>query len=213
MSFQMPITKRKIKHHFQYSIWMYLVLIGIAIFFWNLIYTTTRYQPPEDLRVELYVQASVSNESLLETLADQIHEEILPDMELVSITPVTISDDYYGDMQLTVWISAAQGDIYLLETEYYEQYAASAAFLDLGPYIESGQLNTDGLDVSAGYVTLNDADLGYEGSYLFGIPADQLTGFTDYLVDPEGMVLCVLYQNGNDDNTIKFLNYLLEHLQ
>ena len=213
MSFHMPITKRKISHHFQYSLWIYLLLVGIALFSWNLIYTMTRYQPPEDMRVELYVQAAAGDTELLDTLADRIHEEVLPDMEMVSISPVTISDDYYGDMQLTVWISAAQGDIYLIDADYFKQYASAGAFLKLQPYIDSGELNTEGLDLSAGYSAVSDPDPGDEGDWLFGIPADQLTGFIDYLVDPEGMVLCVLYQNGNSENSIIFLNYLLENLQ
>jgi len=213
MDFQMPITKRKISHHFQYSIWIYLLVAGLALFGWNLLYTMTRYQPPEAMRVEFYAESSAGDETLFDELAERIHEEIMPEMELVTAAPVTISDDYYGDMQLTVWISAAQGDIYLLSEDYYQQYAASGAFLELQPYIDSGELDTEGLDLSDGYVKLSDPDPGYEGEYLYGIPADLLTGFIDYSIDPEGMVLCVLYQNGNSEYSIKFLNYLLQNLR
>ncbi|MBN1778480.1 MAG: hypothetical protein JW811_10200 [Clostridiales bacterium] len=213
MSFHMPISKRRISHHFQYSVWMYLVLTGLALFGWNLLYTTTRYQPPEDLRVEFYAQAPAGNETLFNTLADRIHAEIMPEMELVTASPVTITDDYYGDMQMTVWISAAQGDIYLINQEYFARFASAAAFLELQPYIDSGGLDTDGLDLSAGYATLTDPDPGFEGRRLYGIPADQLTGFYGYSADPAGMVLCVLYRNGNDEYSIKFLNYLLENLR
>lgn len=213
MNFHMPITKRKISHHFQYAIWMYLLLVALALFGWNLLYTTTRYQPPENMRVEFYAQTSVSNETLFNALADRIHQEVMPEMELVTAAPVTISDDYYGDMQLTVWISAAQGDIYLLAKDYYERYATSGAFLDLQPYVDGGQLDTGGLDLSGGYASVTDPEPGFEGSHLYGIPADQLTGFSDYMMTTEGMVLCVLYRNGNDEYSIKFLNYLLENLR
>ena len=213
MGFQMPITKRKITHHFQYAIWMYIVLAALALFGWNLLYTTTRYQPPENMRVEFLAQANAGSESLFEALANRIHEDIMPEMELVTAEPVSITADYYGDMQLTVWISAAQGDIYLLSDEYFERFASGAAFLDLQPYVDNGQLNVDGLDLSAGYASIADPDSGFEGNHLYGIPADQLTGFESYLVNPEGMVLCVLYRNGNDEYSIKFLNYLVENLR
>lgn len=213
MPIQMPITKRKVRHHFQYSLWMYLLLIALALFGWNLIYTTTRYQPPEDMRVEFYVQAGSTSEETLQALADRIHEQIMPEMELVTAQPVTISNDYYGDMQITVWITAAQGDIYMLSQEYFDRFAPAGAFMDLRPYVDAGTLDTSGLDVSAGMASLTDPEPGQEGKHLYGIPADQLTGFTGYMVDPSDMVLCILYRNGNDEYSVKFLNYLLTNLR
>ena len=209
MSLQMPITKRKITHHFQYAIWMYILLAALALFGWNLLYSTTRYRPPEDRKVEFYAQANLNAEEPLKALAAQIHEEVIPEMEEVTVTMMSISDDYYGDMQLMVWISAAQGDIYMLNKDYFKRFAASGAFMDLQPLADNGQLNTEGLDLSGGTVRQSDSDI----TGLYGIPADGLTGFTDYLVDPADMVLSILYNNGNDENSVKFLNYLLENLQ
>ncbi len=209
MSLQMPITKRKINHHFQYAVWMYLLLAALALFGWNLIYTTTRYRPPENKQVEFYVQANSMSETPLIALTDRIHQEIMPEMELVNPVVVAITDDYYGNMQLTVWISAAQGDVYLLSKDYFQQFAASGAFMDLQPYIDSGELQTEGLNLKGGTVRQTDSEL----SGLYGIPAAELTGFADYVIDPKDMVLCVLYNNGNDEYSIKFLNYLLENLR
>lgn len=209
MSFHMPITKRKISHHFQYAIWMYLVLIALALFGWNLIYTTTRYRPPENMQVEFYAQTIAGSEELLAGLADRIHEEVMPEMELVTATTITVSDDYYGDMQLTVWISAAQGDVYLLSQEYFERFAAGGGFMDLQPLVDGGQLDTGGLSLSGGYV--KDTETGI--SSLYGISADGLTGFADYMVDTQDKFLCILYNNGNDEYSVKFLNYLLENLR
>jgi hypothetical protein len=215
MSFQMPITKRRIAHHFQYAVWMYLILIVIALFGWNLIYTTTRYRSPENLQVEFYVQTNTASEDALNGLVDRIHEEIMPEMEQVTATVLTISDDYYGNMQLTVWISAAQGDVYLLTKDYFESFAANGAFMDLQPLVDGGQLETEGLDLTDGTVALIDSDTETASDItgLYGIPADSLTGFADYSVSTDGMVLCILYNNGNDEYSVKFLNYLLENLR
>lgn len=215
MKFQMPITKRRIAHHFQYTAWMYVLVILLALFGWNLLYTTTRYRSPEDLKVEFYVQATSASEDALNELADTIHEELMPEMEEVTSTVISISDDYYGNMQLTVWISAAQGDVYLLSEEYFDSFAASGAFVDLGPLVESGALDAEDLDLTDGYVQLTDSDtdLPAGDASLYGIPADELAGFSDYGVDTEDMVLCILYNNGNDDYSVMFLNYLLENLR
>ena len=209
MSLHMPITMRKIRHHFQYAVWMYLLLAAIAMFGWNLIYTTTRYRPPENKQVEFYVQAGMNSEQPLNELADRIHKEVMPEMESVTSTLITITDDYYGNMQLTVWISAAQGDVYLLSRDYFKSFAEGGAFMDLQPMIDNGTLNVSGLDLSGG--TLRQTDSGVAGQY--GIPADALKGFTADLIDPKNMVLCILYNNGNDEYSVKFLNYLLENLR
>ncbi len=209
MTLQMPITKRRISLHFQYAVWMYLLLIVLALFGWNLIYTTTRYRPPENKQVEFYAEASSYSEEPLNALAARIQEEIMPEMESVTSTVISISDDYYGDMQITVWISAAQGDIYLLSDSYFENFAASGAFVDLGPLVESGTLLTDEMDLAGGYV--KETDTGSVG--LYGIPAENVTGFADYAVDTKDKTLCILYNNGNDEYSVKFLNYLLENLR
>ena len=118
MSLKMPITKRKIRNHFQYSFWKYLLLIVIAIFGWNLIYTSTRYQSPENLKVEFLAEVGSAGGEDLQSLADQIHEEIMPEMEDVTASAITY-DETYGDMQLTVCVSAAQGDVYLISQDRF----------------------------------------------------------------------------------------------
>ena len=43
-----PITQEKIKNHLTYASWKYALLIIVAIFGWNLIYSVTQSQPPEE---------------------------------------------------------------------------------------------------------------------------------------------------------------------
>jgi hypothetical protein len=208
MHFKMPITKQKVQNHLQYGLWKYLLLIVIALAGWNLIYTTTRYQSPENLKVEFYAQASGAESIDLQVLADQIHEEIMPEMEEVSTNLVTY-DDTYGDMQLMVWVSAAQGDVYLLSSDRFKSLASNEALLDLQPYIDSGALDVTGLDLTDGYVK-NDETGEVK---LVGIPTAQLPKLADYGVLTTDAALCVLANNGNDEYSIKFLNYLLIHMQ
>lgn len=208
MSLSMPITSQKVRNHFQYSFWKYLLLIIIALFGWNLLYTTTRYQSPENLKVEFYAEGNTAYSDALQTLADQIHTEILPDMEEVTAT-VTTFDEMYGDMQLTVWVSAGQGDVYLLSRDRFQTMAENEAALDLQPYVDSGALQTEGLDLTGGYV--RDTETGV--TTLVGIPADSMTGLNDYGLVTQDAVFWILAQNGNDDNSVAFLNYLLTHMQ
>ncbi|MDD3214349.1 MAG: hypothetical protein PHY64_11780 [Eubacteriales bacterium] len=208
MSLKMPVTKRKIQNHFQYGFWKYLILLVIALFGWNLIYTTTRYQSPPNLKVEFYAESSIPGEKDPQALADQIHQEIMPEMEEVTATTVTY-DDTYGDMQLVVWVSAGQGDIYLLSDDRFDSMSENEAMMDLQPYVDSGALNVDGLDLTGGYV--KDSDTGK--TVLLGIPADDLPGLADYGLLTTDADLCILANNGNDEYSVKFLNYLLTHMR
>ena len=48
------ITKERLKNHWMYSSWKYLLLLIICIAGWNLIYSITEYQPPREKRLEVY---------------------------------------------------------------------------------------------------------------------------------------------------------------
>ena len=202
MSLNLPVTRRKIRNHFQYSLWKYLLLVVIALFGWNLIYTTTRYRPPENLKVEFFAEGDLQSGEAAQALADRIHAEAMPEMEEVTATTVTF-DDAYGDMQLTVWVSAGQGDVYLLSRQRYDTF--TDATLDLTPYIASGALNVTGLDLTDGYMT--NPDTG--ARELHGIPTDSLAGLSTYGLIAKDRMLCVLYNNGNDEYAIRFLNELI----
>lgn len=208
MRLKMPITRRRIHNHFHYGLWKYLLLIAIALFGWNLIYTTTRYRPPESAKLEFFAESSSLSNDALQALADQIHTEVMPELEEVTATAITF-DEAYGDMQLVVWVSAGQGDVYLLSKSRFLSMAANDAMLDLTTYVENGQLDVSGIDLAGGYVRSG----GTGQQMLMGIPTDHLAGLSDYGVAPEGMVLSVLINGGNDTYAIAFLNALLTHLR
>ena len=129
-------------------------------------------------------------------------------MEEVTFTPVAY-DDTYGDMQLFVWASAGQGDLYTLSAEAYKNLASGGAMLDLQPYIDDGTLRVEGIDLKNGYVT--DAETGKR--YLMGIPIDSLTGLESYGIAPQGKVMSILVNGGNTENTMKLMKWLLENMR
>lgn len=59
---KLPITKRRVRNHLTYAWWQYVLLVCLAVFGWNLIYTTTRYRSPEHLKVEWYGEGYVATE-------------------------------------------------------------------------------------------------------------------------------------------------------
>ena len=207
---KLPITKRRVRNHLTYAWWQYVLLVCLAVFGWNLIYTTTRYRSPEHLKVEWYGEGYVATEQQeqIGALLAGLHGELFPDMEEVTFTPVAY-DDTYGNMQLIVWASAGQGDLYTLSEEAYKNLASSGAMLDLQPYIDDGTLNVEGIDLKKGYVT--DAETGKR--YLTGIPMESLTGLESYGLAPQGKVMSILASGGNTENTMKLMKWLLENMR
>ncbi|NLO84323.1 MAG: hypothetical protein GX096_02705 [Clostridiales bacterium] len=210
MKIKMPITRKKIKNHFTYAWWQYAVLICVAVLGWNIIYTTTRYRSPDNLKVELYGESylSLDQGKNMETLMDELHHTVFADMEEVTFTPVG-QDETYGDMQLLVWASAGEGDVYMLEKARFNSLGQNGAMLDLAPYIEDGTLNVEGIDLKNGYVT--DTETGKK--YLMGIPTDELTGLHEYGAYAEGLVMGVLVGSGNDECAIKLISWLLDEMR
>ena len=212
MKIKTPINRKKIRTHISYNFWKYILVIAAAVFGWDLLYSMTAYKSPEDKRIDLYIQSPLVTEQRAEAFFQPIWEERVPDMEVVDAVMLTSStQDYYGSMQLTVYIMAQEGDIYMLSSSDFKSFASQGVFLDLQPAIDEGKLHTEGLDLSAGYVALiDDNGLPTGERQLFGIPAASLGGLAEGLgLDTRDMVLSVTAFSGNEENVIRFLDGLI----
>lgn len=212
MKIKTAITRKKIRTHITYNFWKYILVIAAAILGWDLLYSMTAYKSPEDKRIDLYIQSPLVTEQRAEAFFQPIWEERVPDMEVVDAIMLTSStQDYYGSMQLTVYIMAQEGDIYMLSSSDFKSFASQGVFLDLQPAIDAGKLHAWDMDLSAGYVALiDDNGLPTGERQLFGIPAASLGGLAEGLgLDTRDLVISVTAFNGNEDNVIAFLDGLI----
>ena len=203
-----PITKSRIRHHFQYNGWKYLVLVAASIFGWNLIYTTTSYRPPEDKRINFYVSSSGTDSAAVDEYLAQLQQTVFPDMEEMTCVAMSSNDgaDVYVNMQLSTYIMAGEGDVYLINRNDFSNYAQGGGMASLDEYLAAGVLSTQDLDLSFGYKAEDEAG----ETHLYGIPTDQLFGLMErFGIDNREMVLCVLVRSGNEENAVKFINQLI----
>ncbi|MBQ4552668.1 MAG: hypothetical protein IJA59_06935 [Clostridia bacterium] len=214
MKIKTPLSKEQVRTHLTYSSWKYIALIIASIFGWNLLYTMTAYRSPEHLRVDVYLQSGTAVDEVVDAYFKPVWDACVPDMETVDavILTSTAAEDAYATMQLSVYIMAGEGDIYMLKTEDFKNYAAQGAFIDLTPYVENGMLNIDDIDVSAGYVAVvDDEGIPTGEKQFFGIPAYTLDGFkTGANIYNRDLVIGVTAFSNNEENVIKFLNGLIE---
>lgn len=208
-----PVTKARLINHFTYSAWKYLLVCACAIFGWSLIYTQTAYRSPQDKRIDLYIKSGTLSEELMESYFETLRKETAPEMEIIQGVSLlaSSSDDYYSQMQLTTYIMAGEGDIYILPAEDFKSFAAQGVFIPLEELVQDGTLHLDGIDTAAGYVTIRDEDTGTVETHMYGVPLESLYGFMDSLqLDNRGKVLAITVNNQNDENVIPFADVLIQ---
>lgn len=203
------ITKDRIRHHFTYSWWKYVLLIVAAVIGWNLIYTTTSYRAPKDRRLDVYLVTSSVPDETLNWMREGIlaRYPALEDSNVASIV-YTQGDDYYGSIQLTTYIGAQEGDVILLPRERFEAFAKSGAFLPLDDAIADGTLHTGDVDLARGTVTPEEGERA-----VYGIPAGTLYGLLDHGVDMTDHVLAVLAYTANPDIAIDWVGWLVTTME
>jgi len=209
------ITRERARSHFQYGFWKYALLAVFAVFGWNLFYSVTAYRPPDDKKVDTYFVTYALSGDTTDALSDMA-APAFPDMEALNFLSISMStdDDYYGNMQLSTYIGAQEGDVYVMTWERFQTYAASGVFLPLDSYIASGALDLRGIAPGKGEMTLADSDTGeaYEHG-VYGVPADSLYGMMGLGVDNRGLWMGVTIYSGNKDNAVKMIDWLIETFQ
>ena len=218
MTVKTPIDTAKLRHHIQYNLWKYALLVIISIFSVDLVYTMTAYRPPEDKRIDVYIQSAGADQDAVDGIFEQMRVDLLPDMELIRsylLVPGG-SDDVAAIQQLSTYIAAGEGDIYLLRSEDFKRYASQGAFIDLSGAIEQGLLHTGDIDLSSGYVAIQEYDdktdsmVAVSQRRLYGIPLSQLTGFMDeFGIYSDGLYMSMTVYNGNDENVVRFMDELI----
>jgi len=168
----------------------------------------TAYRPPEEKKVEVYILNDyVEAAAMREEIAPLFFERCADQEELTVLSINLGSDDMYARMQFTTYAAARQGDVYMLPVSEFRSLTAEEydAFADLAPYIESGVIDIQDIDVSAYTVQNEDGTKS-----VYAIPSDTLYGLAQYGNDSAGSLLCLTAFGGNTDNAAKTLDLLVE---
>ena len=204
-----PITKEKLQNHIHYSWWKYALLVLLAVFGWNIIYSMTAYRAPDEKQVILGVYA-YGSETAIDAYMEEIRQELMPDMEEMNVMFI-MPDATYGDMILTTRIAARECDIYALTRSQFQGYAAQGAYMPLDTVLPDliADLEAAGASLSRGKRT-NDAT-GEKHQY--GIPCASLPGIGPMLqADVSDLYIGVFYETGNDENVLRFFERFIRDM-
>ncbi len=201
-----PINNNTLRQHLTYSWWKYVIVAVIAIFGVNLLYTMTAYHSPPEKIVDTYIYG-IADEASLQSWIDTVHAEKMSDMEQMQALLLT-TDPTYGPMQLSTYIAAAEGDLYIVPRDNYISLASQGAFLPLEGEQELMDLFTSaGISLQSGW--RRETDTGE--NHLYGIPISKLPGLKKYIAVENGFV-SILITSGNEENSLKFLRILCEEM-
>ena len=204
-----PITKEKIQNHLTYSSWKYILLAVVAIFGWNLIYTTTKPQIPEEKKVITGIFAYGESDAI-NAYMEQVRLDLLPDMEDVSLEYIT-PDATYGAMILSTRFAAQECDIYILPRAEFQTYAAQAAFMPLEEVLPDllADLEAAGISLSRGNRTADDTGEKHQ----YGIPCANMTKLQSMLMcDMSDMYISILFETQNNENVLKFADHFIRDM-
>ena len=204
-----PITREKIQNHITYSSWKYILLVVIAVFGWNLIYTATTPETPEDKKVIMGIYAYGEQEEI-DAYMEQTRLSLLPDM--LELTAEYIApDEMYGDMILSTRFAAHECDIYILPRAQFQSYAAQGAFMPLEEVLPDlvADLEAAGVSLSRGYRSVEETGEKHQ----YGIPCAEMTALQSMLLcDMSDMYLGVLFETENNENVLNFTEYFIRDM-
>ena len=101
------ITRERLKNHWVYSSWKYLLMVVIFVAGWNLTYSVTEYKPPREKRLEMYVLAQAYNDENVRALAAEMgvcRRTICTDIEILTADyPLETSRGNGGCVKVAQW--------------------------------------------------------------------------------------------------------------
>ncbi len=197
-----PVTSARLKEHFRYNWWKYLLIVAIGLGLVDLLYTVTAYHPPREKTLSLYVYG-YTDDARLASYLENIRETELLDMEEI-ISVRMLDDSAYGPMQLMAYFSAGDGDLYLLSRDTFLTYASDGTMLPLEADPELMALfDSNGISLQSGW--RRNTETGE--THLYGIPQSRLPGLGLYAYATDGF-LCMPVTGMNRENAVKFMRII-----
>lgn len=220
------ITKERLKNHWVYSSWKYLLMVVIFVAGWNLTYSVTEYRPPREKRLEMYVLSQAYNDANFKQLAEEMAPQFVTGEEdaVEELNFYTMSyggaDDTYGPQVLMTRLASFEGDIYMVDEETLSSFVSQELATPLDDYIASGALHVDGIDLEAG-TRAEPAGEDEDGNtiysnmrHVYALPAQHLYGMLENeLVDNRGMYFVVMSYTNKPDMCIELLNAFIDRFK
>lgn len=135
--YQSNFNKGKVKNHFQYDKWKYILGILLVIFSWSMLSTVTAPRTPADKKVDIFLVGGYMMLDESTDYANTILDEF-PELMEVNFLNITLGDEmeYASRQRLMVMIGSQTGDIYSFTEDEFQAMAELGIFIPLDNYPE-----------------------------------------------------------------------------
>lgn len=206
------ITKKRMQNHFAYAKWQYVVVIIAMVLGLELIFSVTAYRPPEDKVILTYLCVPTLVMDTDYNLREQT-VPLFPEMEEIAFQHISIgsADDYYAQMQLSTYIGAREGDLFLMPRDRFREFADQGLFIPLDDYISSGIIDIEGMAGSRQILTLGAeaTPLGESVTGVYGISAEELYGMLDLGFDNRNFVFGITAYSTNPEDAARMISWFV----
>lgn len=207
-----PTTER-IKTHFTYTWWAYLLSALFLLILWDMAYGWTEYRAPAERSVYVnYAGAYVSEDARI-----AVEEELraafpVEEIEYIQVDAFTID---YADTEhlsasvekLMAMIGTGEGDLYLLHSANFQQYAQMGAFTPLDTYLAPGG-SLEGL-FTPEQIALGTYTTEENGTHCYGLPCDTFYAYYDLGIDPSNYMIAMMSISSNPEGTYKVFEHMI----
>ncbi|MGI5877120.1 MAG: hypothetical protein ACOX7W_00780 [Christensenellales bacterium] len=217
------ITRDRLRNHFHYSKWSYILVVGLMMVVWSFTFSATAPETPREYKVDIYILSYASGD--LEGWERQILESLPPDQQEINFLTYSIADMSGGQTMeiLGAWMAVQQGDIFVMPMGIYTSLAQSGAFLALDKPLEEGEppfIETvpipedfDMETLRVEYEVYDEEGAASLSDGICGVPLDSAEGLLDIYVVPEGMIASVTTYSINQRNALSVIAWILENKQ
>ena len=220
------ITKQKWKDHFSYSkrVYIFGTLLCIAVV--SLLFSVTRYTPPDERSVSIELVDSYTMTDNLEDVETLLlekgveYDETLEQVQFLSIAYSGTSDDYYGAQVYTVQLYAGENDIYIEDETLLQQLIGEGYCARLEEYEGFDEFVQKHPEVTVYWAeepTESDEDEDEPKpevpKHAYALSADTLTGFAERgAFANSGKYVLLAVTSKNADTSFKVLTYMYDVL-
>ena len=202
-----PLTKERLLSHFQYDWWKYLLAVGLCFLGWNLFFTVTAPQVPEDKRIDLMAYG-LGDQEVADAWLEELRAERYPEQERFSAAFIT-PDEQYGQMVLSTRVFAGEGDLYILPRTVFQTYASEGLFVpleDLDGLADA--FASRGISVERGWRRLSESG----ERHLYGVPVSALAPMRSWFLAADDLYLSLRIRTGNDETALQVLQDIVSRM-
>lgn len=206
---KLGLSKTKLKNHFRYFVWIYVVVAVAAGALLNMAVTVAKNQSPPEAKLYSFICGDTISESYFYVFLEEM-TDAFPEMTVVSCErlPYNVSGSmaYQYKQKFLTYLSSGYGDVMILPYEDFADLVKHGYFAplenDFAEYI-------DDIDpISLKTVTIN---LEEKGTHIYGIPLNHLE-FFPYTYDTSDKVIVLTDYSQNMDNARNLLKWYLDYM-